>query len=695
MKALGLSESTADAVIKISTGTKTEQLVILESLKEMALQARPGEQGVLIAVLLGTLRTSDDVILLKRILDALLVLTSILHVHEEPVKQLDQQLSSILISNYKELSIEIYRIYRQMAEHKVPNLKEILNTRHQSLPMKSASRSFYLSLKAEFFKDEDVFEENIGEMVEIASTGDELDATTGRIATALKVFGEKAIPFILTKLEEADEDSKIANLVTLNRFFFGVEISVEIVNKIVSSFIEIYSVSRPPVRLSILESPFSVHKDLSEETANRFAKAIIDDIHEHKLDRNQETLLVVLRKLGSHIIGTLCAAVEQAKYVITRLKTAEVLGRIGLFYSDKTKKILLENAEQSRKDIIEKLENILEPELKRNLIFAVNKVRENLDDDDFPDKEPLYIALGKLVSSCAIDRERTAEIAEFMIDNLRTSYAYSVIEGLGHVAGAPQIPVTSISKILMLFMSLLDQKYPEELSKVRMTPDGPVFELSYETTAYTDLIPQVMKGLCRIAVAPGVEPGISLQILKRFLKLWEDLSEYRIIWGSQNVIDLSRHLAVIGLDKRTPLHQKNDIIDALMKRVTVLSVMELLGNLIEVVEETDRIAKLVGEMFKNLEELLLHDEFIESEERRTILRTMLKLAKRKRIGETAKEANRVRDMIVTYAFEGVREGFFDLAPGLHKLLELEFVTAELKEEIVKKLKRFHFYKEPK
>ena len=61
---------------------------------------------------------------------------------------------------------------------------------------------------------------------------------------------------------------------------------------------------------------------------------------------------------------------------------------------------------------------------------------------------------------------------------------------------------------------------------------------------------------------------------------------------------------------------------------------------------------------------------------------LLKIAKRKSIGETAKEANRVRDMIVTYAFEGLREGFFDLAQGLRNLLEFEFVTADLKDEIV-------------
>ena len=76
-------------------------------------------------------------------------------------------------------------------------------------------------------------------MVTIASTGDELNASTGRIASTLRAFGEKAIPHILKKLEEADEDSKVANLTTLNRFSYDIVISVEIINQIVNSFIEI------------------------------------------------------------------------------------------------------------------------------------------------------------------------------------------------------------------------------------------------------------------------------------------------------------------------------------------------------------------------------------------------------------------------------------------------------------------------
>jgi len=370
------------------------------------------------------------------------------------------------------------------------------------------------------------------------------------------------------------------------------------------------------------------------------------------------------------------------------LKSADVIGRIGEFIGDGIIEHLREHKNIARKDYDSVLPGFLEDFERETLMKALEKLIECAADDSFPDKSHLYIAIGKLIYSSAPSREKTAELSEMLLDNLRSSYAYSIIEALSYLASSQQSSMNVQAEILMLFLSLLDQKYPDVLSHMKETPDGPVYELSYETTAYTELIPRVMKGLKNLAIAPASESSITERILDRLLLLWDDLAEYRIIWGSQNVVDLAKYLMNIGMSEKIEQKRKMAIIDALMKRVTVLTVMEYLGNLIAEVDETEKIAIQLVELFKNLEERLLDDEFLEIEERNMIIRTMLKIAKRRRIGKTDKEAESIRNLITNYAFESIREGFIKLADPLIELMKSEHISAELEDEIHTRLKRF-------
>ncbi|MCD4657479.1 MAG: hypothetical protein K8S87_08025, partial [Planctomycetes bacterium] len=579
LKILGLSESVTDAIMKISSGSKSEQLIVIESMKEFAKQARVGEQEVLFAVMLGTLRTSKDMILLRRILDTLIVLIPLLTAHSEPLLDLDRQLSRILLSYFKELNTEVYRIYKSISVLNLPEFKDAIIDRYKNLPINNPVRNFYLSLIGEFFIDDDeLIQLCVSEMVEVAATGDELDASTARLSSSLRIYGEKAVPHIVEKLCKATDESKVSILIMLSRFSKGIDLSSDSINEIVRAYTEIYPASSISVRLTILESPFSTHEKISEFAGGKFAKVIIDDIHEHKLERNLEILLATLRKLKFKILDVLENAIENAKYIITRLKSAEVIGRIGEFIGDEISDYFKEHTEISRQEYDSKLPEFIDEKDRNKLLHALNKLVSCSNDDSFPDKSPVFISIGKLIYSTAPDREKTSELSEMLLDNLRSSYAYSIIEALSYLASAPQSTMNIQAEILMLFLLLLDQQYPENLSRKKMTPDGPVYEMSYETTAYTELIPRVLKGLKNLALAPASESSITERILDRLLLLWDDLAEYRIIWGSQNVVDLAKYLMNIGLSNRISQSRKLSIIDALMKRVSVLTVMEYIGN---------------------------------------------------------------------------------------------------------------------
>ncbi|MCK5346910.1 MAG: HEAT repeat domain-containing protein, partial [Candidatus Heimdallarchaeota archaeon] len=429
LKILGLSEAITDAIMKISSGSKGEQLIVIESLKEYAKQARVGELGVLFAVMLGTLRSSKDLILLRRILDTLIVLTPILASHSEPLLDLDRQLSRILLSFFKELNAEVYRIYKTISLLNLTEFKNSIIDHYKNLPVNNPVRNFYLSLIGDFFiEDDELIDNCVSEMVDVAATGDELDASTARLASSIRIYGEKAIPHIVEKLCKVNDDSKVAILVMLSRFSKGIVLSENSVDEIVKAFTEIYPSSGVSVRLTILESPFSVHEDISEPKAKKFAKVIIDDIHEHKLERNQEILLATLRKLKFKVLDVLENAVENAKYVITRLKSAEVIGRIGEFIGDEISEYFKQHVNILRPEYDSKLPEFIDDDNRSKLMISLNRLVSCTNDDSFPDKSPVFIAIGKLIYSTAPNREETLEFSEMLLNSLRSSYAYSIIE---------------------------------------------------------------------------------------------------------------------------------------------------------------------------------------------------------------------------------------------------------------------------
>lgn len=717
---VGLSERIADAVTQLSTGSETERETAQTTLRLLAEKARHAELGVIVAVLIGTLAGGGSAGFIENTLVSLAEMAPKWGPLDAPLRDLDRQLARLIATRYDELARPTYAVYR--ACENSATLRELVRQNFADAPTDRA-RTFYLSLLAELDPTDDVLLACVDEMAQRAAMH-ELDPSTARLATALRGFGRRAVDALLGQIETVDDDTKETILSILASVFYGTSLTVEIVDPVGEKLATIYPLSRPQVRLAIVENPFVAHPSMSPGIRARLARVIFDDLHEHKLERVGDELQSVLRRLGPAILPELRKTVTNAKQPITRLRAVHVAGLIAtdfhsLHFPGETgdlQSYLAEEAVRGRMGIGPTPE--LQPEAWRlsfeggqrlgaplprpdappvdravaaELCETLEVFRGLLADEHFPDKGPLYATIGRIASCGCVPSDTLDELVEFLSDRVRSSsYTYSVIEALAYLIGARDLSPATRTELAHLFERLVQMKLPDRLSTVKETPDGKVYVLEHETTAYTELIPRVLLGLNRLALTRAAEEGMRDHIVDTLLAVWNDIVEFRVIWGPQNTIDLARILGQIAMSDLVPQSRKNTLLEALLRKAESLTVIALLGELIESGPDSPQMAALAHDLFHTLQDYLLNDEFAELEERRTILVSMCRIAARPTIGDSPTDAVFVRESVVNFCTTAIRDWrILELAKPLWRLATLPTVTPELAEEIKRRLARFN------
>ncbi|MGE0433696.1 MAG: hypothetical protein AB7S36_15675, partial [Planctomycetota bacterium] len=595
---LGLSERIATSIAMLCTGESTEREAALRALRLQAGTAREGELAVVFAVLVGTLRSGGaSLALLQGVLVSLAAIAPTATLHEQPARELDRQLSRLVLTRYKELAGDIYDVY--LAAKESPTMR-VLARRNFTEAATPEARTFYLGLLSELDPDDESLQACIEEIAERAARGHELDPGTGRLATALRRYGVRAVRGLLRQLEQVDEDSKETILVILATVFFGATLNgsddaAGLEDEIAKRLTAIYNTSRPQVRMAIIECPFLAHPGIGVETRREIALTLLDDLHEFRLEQTIEQVGTVLRKLGPPVLPVLRSVATTSRYQATRRQAATTIGEIAynfhaLHYPGEGGDLMSNSAEyvlRRRIGLTAEADRPVDPAQapppdprdEQELRDTLAALRELLDDDRFEDKSPIYTAIGRIAWSGALSTEPLHELSEFLTSEVvSSSYAYSIVDALGYLVAARDLQRGDRAEISHFLLGLLRTNMPERISSTRASEDGDgvVHVLGHETTAYTELIPRVMQGLLRAALTPQADRDVRNRVVEQLLEVWEDLAGYRVVWGPQNTTDLAQILGRIGLSPLVEQHRTNAIVEALMKRSDSLTVLRVL-----------------------------------------------------------------------------------------------------------------------
>jgi len=271
----------------------------------------------------------------------------------------------------------------------------------------------------------------------------------------------------------------------------------------------------------------------------------------------------------------------------------------------------------------------------------------------------------------------------------KSSAVYDVIDAMGYLAAGESLNGRERIEIGHLLLSFLKRALPAVGGKLKKNEQGEdVLEFGRETTAYTDMVPRVLEGLGRMLGTEATPKGLYQKVLADLTQLWRDVTAYKMIWAPASVITLGRLLGQVALSGREKESVVDDIAELLAKRVYLLPMMQVLGQLAAKNEGSERLDRILQNVMQELLRRLSAEQEPEIVERRQILETMFLIACRKRIGEKPVDAEAARRTVVEALFDAMKERTLShLARGwLEQLAAAKHLSENQRADIKRRMK---------
>lgn len=507
----------------------------------------------------------------------------------------------------------------------------------------------------------------IAQLIDGLCHGSELDRNFQACSAALNRLGEKAVPGLLDTLAASDDAARQRVIDLLGHLLRGggtdFPLSDATAAGVTETLLSLYSEASPEVCTALLESGFYLHSSLNAEARGKAAEVFLESLHEFRFERQLELVHAALEGCGHVAIEPLRRAMLESAYDVTRLSAARLLPQITERAADIPTDVLL------------------------TLLQSVRGLTDT-EESEFPDRGALYIALGRVGAHSNVPADKANEVSEVMRDRLgRTSNVYDIFEGLGYLASGENLSREERLEVGYLLLSVLKKGLPDASGRMLKNEEGEdVLHFGRETTAYTDMIPRILEGLGRMITAKQTPDVLFQRIAEDLIKLWTDITEYKLIWAPAATMTLARLLGSVALGDRRSARMADDIADLLARKLILLPVMQVISEVVITGQDSERMDLIAMRVFNELTKRLNEEPPPELTERRQILETMTAIAQREKIGERDKEMDHVRRVVIESLFEALRDRIFQARPLLEQLAASERLSDTLRADINRRLK---------
>jgi len=418
------------------------------------------------------------------------------------------------------------------------------------------------------------------------------------------------------------------------------------------------------VRVSALFSQIPWQQELSAGTRARLAEAFLDNIHVLAFPPDVEDAEYTVAKMGLPATDALAARLDASYPAADRIRAARVLGDLTIVARD----------EEGRggRDV---------ERIARDI--------QRFSFGEFPDKGALFVALGKLTTSRFVERELVRIVERMLIERQNEpGVGTSKYEALGWLASSQYADKRRVRSIITMFQGVLNTEPPEIPTEFTPTDDGILFDVGSEADYYTEVIPEAIKGLRKIALGEATKRDRREDIIGYLIHKWMAMVAGQAMWGPGNAGEMVEALREIGCDERTTVTTREKIIKALGKRVSQIPVQAALGRIFAADDDSRRLAKLASSAA--LAMLKRTDEFkeLDSDDRQHYCTVLTQLAGRTALDTSDKRTQGLRMRLADEVFEGLR----DRVPGSYDLLaalrDKERLPKEFREELERKLKPY-------
>jgi hypothetical protein len=322
-----------------------------------------------------------------------------------------------------------------------------------------------------------------------------------------------------------------------------------------------------------------------------------------------------------------------------------------------------------------------------SLVASIRTITD-AEEIDFPDRGPLYVALGRIGGHANTQKKLANELAEVMRDRLgHSSNVYDILEGLGHLAAGANLSKEERLEVGYQLLTVLKRGLPGMSGRIRKNEEGEdVLHFGRETTAYTDMIPRILEGLGRMVAAPQTPDVLFESIADDLVKLWIEITDYKRVWAPAATMALARLLGAVAQLERCKPRMADDITDLLTRKLILLPVLQVISKLVVQGNGSERMDLIALRVFNELTKRLNEEPPPETVERRQILETMTAVAQRPKIGERDKDIEHVRRVVVEGLFDALRDRLFQARGMLEQLAASKALPETMRADITRRLK---------
>ncbi|MBZ0135123.1 MAG: HEAT repeat domain-containing protein [Planctomycetes bacterium] len=663
---LGLEPALTENLAKASRGAKDERLVGVTNLGRVLENLEGGQRRLGIGLLIEFVSASEDKEIVQSSLGVLATQLPKLEEGTSFTSHLHKKLIELLQVRFNQYEDAARKVYDRLYAHDRAGTSVEL-TRTLNELAQPELRSFLLSLITEHDLASASASGVISQLIDGLHHGSELDRNFQACSAALTRLGEKAVPALLDALEASDDAGRrrvidlLGHILRSGRTDYP--LSDAIAKRVSGALLDLYADATPDVCTALLESGFYDHSTLGDDARVKAATLIIESMHEFRFERQIELVHAALERCGRFAIEPLRLAMLESAYDVTRLSSVKLLP-----------------------EIIARVPDIGESALTQlgDSLLSI----ADADETDFPDRGPLYIALGRVGAHADMSPERADELSALMRERLgRTSSSYDILEGLGYIAAGENISKNERLEVGHLLVRVLTRGLPGMSGRIRKNEEGEdVLHFGRETTAYTDMIPRILEGLGRMITEPRTPDIMFEHIAGELIRLWTEITDYRRVWAPAATMALARLLGSIAVGERRKQHMADDIADLLTRKLVLLPVMQVIGRLVVVPGESERMDAIALRVFSELAKRLNEEPGPEPTERRQILETMTAVAQRGRLGDSDREIEHARRVVIEALFDALRDRLFQARMMLEQLAASDALSETQRADIMRRLK---------
>lgn len=519
-------------------------------------------------------------------------------------------------------------------------------------------RGLLLSLLAETKIDAQQRQELARDMAFNVGFGDELDPISTRLVNALVRLGETAVSALLDRFQVSIRITERMQVIKIvDRILADSRLNAELKDRTLHIYGTAFPSAPNPLRIAMLATNLVEDTEVKTQTKNEFATEALVDVHQDRLDQFYSAVEATLCRMRVFAIPALVRAIQNPLHAEQGKRAVHILGEL-----------VLQLAAGDSAEIAP-LHAMCRQQLEGNA----------------PYRGELFVLLGKLATSEAADANLANGITDYLLDNLcKTAHPYDVLDALGWCAAGRWTDMEYKIDICYLFTTLIDKKMPDRLFQEREGLDEKVYELSFKTTAYTDLLPIVISGLARLATPADVPAMIRKRVVEYLLKKWQELVDYRVIWGPKSITDLAQAMRDLCLSECTPHEDKIAIGKALYQKKDLFPVMDILA-VISQTQATDEFVHIGEQLAQHLVDIAHQEDYSRAEDREQIAQAIGTVLQANRLSVLAEKSEALREKLLYTLFEALREDVFGVRDILRDLLACQALSERLRNEIRKRV----------